>query len=72
MEACKAFHYRWCDWQMERPMWRAKMIAHEHEHLMREAYNAEKMREAAKREPEKEKGKGPSDRVREMFFGSGE
>jgi hypothetical protein len=66
MEAAKAFHYSWAEWQRENPLTRAKLVAHELCKGMRDTYNFEQRMEAGKHESPR--GPAPWDAIRERFF----
>jgi hypothetical protein len=55
LETAKAFGYRWCDWLAEDPVTRGRLMAHQTEFSLRQAYETEA---ASKAEENKGSGSG--------------
>lgn len=64
LEAARSFGYSWRGWQEEAPRTRARLMAHEIERSLREAY-ARELEES--RAEGKERGKNPAARMKAMW-----
>jgi hypothetical protein len=64
METAKAFHYAWPAWLAESPLIKAKLIAHELEKGMRDAYNFEQRMDPERRPHQP----APWDLIQKRFF----
>jgi hypothetical protein len=64
METAKAFHYSWPSWLSESPIIKAKLIAHELEKGMRDAYNFEQRMDSK----ENTQRSAPWDVIQKRFF----
>jgi hypothetical protein len=65
METAKAFHYSWSAWLAESPLIKAKLIAHELEKGMRDAYHFEQRMQKEDARPNQP---APWELIRNRFF----
>lgn len=66
METAKAFHYSWTGWLVESPLIKARLIAHELEKGMRDAYNFEQRMGSS--EEKRSNEPAPWEVIRNRFF----